>query len=453
MTAVESSSLKVAIIGGGLVGALEACFFAKRGHNVHLYEYREDIRLVEEIRGRSINLALSARGRAALREVGLEDLLIKDHGIPMRARMIHGKDCSLTEILYDPVNKNCIYSVNRRYLNEILLNAAEKYPNVRLYFNKKLQSADLENGKMTFIDRKTTKEEEASADLIVGADGAFSTVRRIMTKRPLYNFSQTYIEHGYMELCIPAKDDGQFAMAKNNLHIWPRGEFMMIALPNQDGSYTVTLFAPFATFNSLKTPRKLLDFFKEQFADAVPLLGEDKLTEDFFNNKPLPLVSIKCRPFHVKSSALIIGDAAHAMVPFYGQGMNTGFEDCLILDRLFETHRSDLSKVLPAFSEVRCTDSHVICDLAMYNYIEMRDLVNKKSFIIRKYLDTFLYWLLPNTWVPLYNSVHFSRMPFHKCTANRSWQEKIIRRSAYFFITIIFAVLIGILSGQRIFKS
>ncbi|XP_046429155.1 kynurenine 3-monooxygenase [Neodiprion fabricii] len=452
MTTVESSSLKVAIIGGGLVGALEACFFAKRGHNVRLYEYREDIRLVEEIRGRSINLALSARGRAALREVGLEDLLVKDHGIPMRARMIHGKDCSLTEILYDPVNKNCIYSVNRRYLNEVLLNAAEKYPNVRLYFNKKLVSADLEHGKMTFLDRKTSEEEQTSADLIVGADGAFSTVRRIMTKRPLYNFSQTYIEHGYMELCIPAKDDGKFAMAKNNLHIWPRGEFMMIALPNQDGSYTVTLFAPFETFNSLNTARKLLDFFREQFPDAVPLLGEDKLTEDFFSNKPLPLISIKCRPFHVQSSALIIGDAAHAMVPFYGQGMNTGFEDCLILDRLFETHRSDLSKVLPAFSEARCTDSHVICDLAMYNYIEMRDLVNKKSFIVRKHLDTFLYWLLPNTWVPLYNSVHFSRIPFHKCTANRSWQEKIIRRVAYFLITIIFAVLVGILSGQRIIK-
>lgn len=453
MSTVESPSLKIAVVGGGLVGALSACFFAKRGHDVALYEYREDIRVVEEVRGKSINLALSARGRAALREVGLEDNLVKDHGIPMRARMIHGKDQSLSEIPYDPVNKNSIYSVNRRYLNETLLNAAEKYPNVKFYFNKKLVDADLENGKMTFLDRQTTKEEEASADLIVGADGAFSTVRKLMTKRPLYNFNQTYIEHGYMELCIPAEDGGKFAMAKNNLHIWPRGEFMMIALPNQDGSYTVTLFAPFKTFESLKTRENLLDFFNKQFPDSVPLLGEDNLVKDFFGNKALPLISIKCKPFHVKNSTVIIGDAAHAMVPFYGQGMNTGFEDCLLLDKILEEYRSDLSKALPAFSEQRCTDAHVICDLAMYNYIEMRDLVNRKSFILRKHLDTFLYRLFPNAWIPLYNSVHFSRMPFQKCTANRAWQEKVVRRGIYFLSSVLFAVFVTFLNWQRIFQS
>ncbi|XP_025602652.2 kynurenine 3-monooxygenase isoform X1 [Athalia rosae] len=450
MTTVESApSLKIAVIGGGLVGALAACFFAKRNHSVHLYEYREDIRVVEEVRGRSINLALSARGRAALREIGLEDVLVKEHGIPMRARMIHGKDGKLTEIPYDPVNKNCIYSVNRRYLNETLLNAAEKYPNVKFFFNKKLVSADLDNGELTLLDRKTMGEEQASADLIVGADGAFSAVRRIMMKKPLYNFSQTYIEHGYMELCIPPKGEGKFAMAKNNLHIWPRGEFMMIALPNQDGSYTVTLFAPFKTFEGLRTREKLLLFFREQFPDAVPLLGEDRLMKDFFDNSPLPLVSVKCRPFHVKNSAVIMGDAAHAMVPFYGQGMNTGFEDCLLLDRLLEKYNSDLTMTLPAFTELRCTDAHVICDLAMYNYVEMRDLVNRKSFIFRKHLDTILYWLFPNTWVPLYNSVHFSRMPFQKCTANRAWQEKVIRRGIYLLSAVLFAILFGIINRKR----
>lgn len=233
-------------------------------------------------------------------------------------------------------------------------------------------------------------------------------------------------------------------MEKNYLHIWPRGEFMMIALPNQDRTWTVTLFMPFAKFKLLDTSETLLAFFQKYFPDSIELIGEKKLVNDFFKATPSPLVSIKCHPYHVSDRAVIIGDAAHAMVPFYGQGMNAGFEDCFILNELMERYEDNLQTVLPEFTKIRYKDAHAICDLAMYNYVEvnlisiyrkqiievyctfqMRDLVNKKSFRLRKKLDDFLYWLLPDIWVPLYNSVSFTRMGYQTCVNNRQWQDKV----------------------------
>ncbi|XP_076766270.1 kynurenine 3-monooxygenase cn [Xylocopa sonorina] len=435
---------RIAIVGGGLVGALAGCFFAKRGHSVAIYEYRSDIRVVDS-RGQSIDLAVSVRGRDALRAVGLEEAIVDNHGIAMRGRMIHNKDGTLNEILYDSVKGNCIYSLSRRYLNMVLLNAAEKYPEVSLHFNKKLVDADLENGKLKILDMKNQTTEEVEADLIIGADGAYSTVRKVMSKRPLFNCSQTYIEHGYVELLIPVGENNSFAMSGKHLHIWPRGEFMTIALPKDDHSFTVNIFAPFATLDKLKTPDDLVNFCQEQFPDLVDLIGKDNLVADYFEREPKPLVSIKCKPYHVGKTTLLVGDAAHAMVPFYAQGMNTGFEDILLLDELMERYDSDFSKVLPKFTEIRCEDAHAICDLAMYNYIEMRDLVTRKSFHFRKYLDTFLYWLMPNTWIPLYSTVHFSRMKFSDCIANRAWQDKILRRIGWCTVFLILAVLMAIL--------
>ncbi|XP_076628692.1 kynurenine 3-monooxygenase cn isoform X2 [Colletes latitarsis] len=440
MTVVDRKS-RVAIVGGGLVGALAACFFAKKGHSVLVYEYRADIR-VEDSRGQSIDLALSDRGREALRAVGLEEAVVDRHGIAMHGRMIHNRDGTLKEIIYDSVKGNCIYSVSRRYLNVVLLNAAEKYPEVSLLFNKKLVDADLENGKLKILDTITEAIENVEADLIIGADGAYSTVRRIMTKRPLFDCSQTYIEHGYVELFVPAGKDNKYAMSGDHLHIWPRGGFMMIALPNDDCTFTGNIFAPFATLDKLKTPKALLDFYDEQFPDLLPLIGREKLAKDYFERQPKTLISIKCKPYHVGRTALLVGDAAHAMVPFYAQGMNAGFEDLLLLDELMERYDSDFSKVLPKFSELRCDDAHAICDLAMYNYVEMRDLVNRKSFHFRKQLDTFLHRRIPNTWIPLYSTIHFSRMKFRDCISNKEWQDKILRRTVWCAALIIFAVLL-----------
>lgn len=217
-----------------------------------------------------------------------------------------------------------------------------------------------------------------NVDLIVGCDGAFSAVRREVLKKNGFNYSQTYIEHGYLELVIPPGEDGKFLMPENFLHIWPRGKFMMIALPNQDRTWTVTLFMPFENFNSIKSSQDLLKFFNIYFPDSIPLIGEERLVRDFFKIPAQYLMAVKCRPYHISSKVLLIGDAGHAVVPFYGQGMNAGFEDCTILTELFTQYGSDLEKILHEFSETRWEDAHAVCDLAMYNYIEMRDLVNKK---------------------------------------------------------------------------
>ncbi|XP_055609789.1 kynurenine 3-monooxygenase [Uranotaenia lowii] len=423
-------TLNVAVVGGGLVGSLLALHLGKKGHEVNLYEYREDIRTAELVIGRSINLALSARGRKALAEVGLEEALL-DHGIPMKGRMLHDLKGNRKIVPYDANTNQCIYSVGRKHLNEVLLNAAEKYPNIHLRFNQKLQSANLDEGNLSFVDPTTKETTDASADLIVGCDGAYSAVRKEIVKRPGYDFSQTYIEHGYLELCIPPTKTGEFAMPHNYLHIWPRGKFMMIALPNQDRTWTVTLFMPFENFHGIKCDSDLLGFFRQYFPDAIDLIGQERLIKDFFKTRPQTLVMIKCKPYNVAGKALIIGDAAHAMVPFYGQGMNAGFEDCTLLTELFNQHGGDVDTILSEFSRLRWEDAHSICDLAMYNYVEMRDLVNKRSYLFRKKLDEFLFWLMPNTWVPLYNSVSFSHMRYSKCIANRKWQDQILTKVTY----------------------
>ncbi|XP_026742464.1 kynurenine 3-monooxygenase [Trichoplusia ni] len=437
---IQKKQLDVVVVGGGLVGSLEALYLAKRGHRIRLYEFREDIRYTPQARGRSINLALSVRGRRALKDVGVETHMIEEHGIPMKARRIHRMDGSTYAIPYDARTKQCIYSVGRNYLNARLLQESENYSNVERYFKHKLVEANLRKGALTFLNTDTNETVHVTADLVIGADGAFSAVRKAMMKQPLFDYSQKYIEHGYLELCIPPDENGGFQMPANYLHIWPRGEFMMIALPNQDCSWTVTLFMPFIKFKNLDTKEKLLAFFEKYFPDSIDLIGKDKLIEDFFAGSPSPLVAIKCRPYHVEDKALLIGDAAHAVVPFYGQGMNAGFEDCTLLDQLFQKHNDNLAEILEEFSNSRWEDTFAISDLAMYNYIEMRDLVTRPSYLIRKAVDDFIFWLLPNFWVPLYNSVTFSTMPYSQCIKNREWQDRLLKK---FFTFGGFAAAVG----------
>ncbi|KAI8037094.1 kynurenine 3-monooxygenase [Drosophila gunungcola] len=438
----EGRRRRVAVVGAGLVGSLAAINFARMGNQVDLYEYREDIRQALVVQGRSINLALSQRGRKALAAVGLEEKVLAT-AIPMRGRMLHDVRGNTSVVLYDPNSKQCLYSVGRRQLNEVLLDACDKLPNVRCHFEHKLTSANLREGSMEF--RNPNQDViAAKADLIVGCDGAFSGVRQQLVRLPGFNYSQEYIDTGYLELCIPSKS-GDFQMPANYLHIWPRNSFMMIALPNQDKSFTVTLSMPFGVFAKIRNQNDLLDFFKLNFHDALPLIGEQQLVKDFFKTRPQHLVSIKCKPYHYADKALILGDAAHAMVPYYGQGMNAGMEDVTLLTGILEKELR-LDEALAQFTESRWQDAFAICDLAMYNYVEMRDLTKRWSFRIRKWLDTLLFRYFPS-WIPLYNSVSFSSMPYAQCVANRKWQDQLLKRVS------VTTLLAAILAGVAIFSQ
>merc|ERR1711992_211730 len=389
---------------------------------------------MEHVPGRSINLAMAVRGLGALNKIELDNHVQEEYGIPMYARMIHNTDGKTNPIPYGKENQ-CIYSVGRRYVNEILLDQGSTYDDIHFHFQHKLLKANLEKPELTFerqdVGESDNKLVTVKPDLVIGCDGAFSAVRKEMMKKPRFNYSQTYIPHAYMELCMPPVN-GDFAMPPNYLHIWPRGQFMMIGLPNQDKSFTMTLFMPKITFDGITNGDDLLNFFEEYFRDSIPLLGKDKMIVDYFNTKPLPLISIKCSPYHLKDKCLIMGDAAHAMVPFYGQGMNCGMEDVLVLDEMFRKYPNDRLKAFEEYSKHRNPDAEAMCDLAMYNYIEMRDLTARRSFLLRKALDNFLYWVFPHKWVPLYTSVTFTRMRYHHCISNKKWQDELLEKIGNF---------------------
>ncbi len=421
---------EVAVIGGGLVGALQALLLSKRGFKVHLYEKRKDIRKMEQVEGRSINLALSIRGRAALKEVGLEGVVLNE-ALPMHSRMIHPLSGKLSAQPYG-VKGQCIYSVDRQKLNELLLSHAEKDPNVSLHFHHQLVRADLVKKKLTFLETELSKEDkeesvevEVDRDFIFGCDGAFSSVRRQMMRWGRMNYNQEYIEHGYKELTMPPAN-GKFAMDENCLHIWPRGEFMMIALPNQDQSFTLTLFMPFTIFQSIDTEEDLLAFFMKHFEDTVSMIGVNRLVRDFFKNPTGSVISVKCTPHFMADSTLILGDASHAVVPFYGQGMNAGFEDCLIFYELLATTNNDLVRAANEYSKSHWCDCQAIANLSMYNYLEMRSLVNSRFFLFRKYLDNALHWLFPQTFIPLYTMVAFTRIPYSEAVRRSRRQRKMV---------------------------
>lgn len=446
----DKPTKKVAVVGGGLAGALMAVYMAKRGFKVDVYEARKDPRSEATIRGRSVNLAFSVRGIESLKAVGADDS-VRELGIPMNARMIHSHNGTTTPIPYGKKGQ-FLLSVERQKLNKDLLSVAETYPGVDLHFEHKLIASDLERGHLSFRSNGNDDQRlEVDADLVIGSDGAYSTIRRELLRRPRFDFSQEYIPHGYKELCLAPTKDGEFAMAVNYLHIWPRQTFMMIALPNQDKSFTCTLFLPFEEFDKIKTKEAVLDFFQAEFPDFLTLMGEENLVEEYFRNPVAPMISVKCHPYHVRDKVVIIGDAAHAMVPFYGQGTNCAFEDCLVFDGLLEKHSNDFGAVLAEYSRTRNKDVEAMCDLAMYNYIEMRSLVTSPVFLMKKKLFNFLHWIMPNTFIPLYTMVSFSQIPYHTVIERSHWQDKVVWRAAV--ATAVVTGIGAIITALRITKK
>ena len=393
----------IAIVGAGLVGSLLSIYLKKRGFTVTVFERRGDMRRKGAEAGRSINLALSNRGIRALEEVGLADEL-KKVAIPMHGRMMHDKQGKLSSFAYGKEGQ-FINSVSRSGLNVVLMNEAERL-GVKFEFDQRITKVDLEKI-ILYVDSHQSMVDSRSFDLIIGADGAFSAVRTSFQFTDRFDYEQDYIDHGYKELHIPPGAAGSFQLEKNFLHIWPRESFMMIALPNPDGSFTCTLFFPFEgnpSFDSLKTKQDVEKFFTETFPDAKALMPE--LLHDFEHNPTSSLVTINCYPW-VRNKTLLIGDAAHGIVPFYGQGMNAGFEDCRILNELLNKHHDNWNNVLPEFQKLRKPDTDAIAQLALENFIEMRDLVADADFLLRKKIEGKLYELFPDKWVPLYPMVTF----------------------------------------------
>lgn len=417
----------VAIIGAGLVGSLQAVYMAQKGYRVSVFERRPDVRGVELVGGRSINLALSDRGWKALDRVGLGSA-VREMSIPMRGRMIHSVAGDLS---FQPYGKQgqAIYSVSRGGLNKLMLEEVDKLDNAALYFDRKCAGVNFETGEVHFEHGVTNQTEKHTFDHVFGTDGAFSAVRKGMQRRDRFDYSQQYLTHGYKELEIEPNADGSHKMEVEALHIWPRGEFMLIALPNLDGSYTVTLFFPFegpVSFDSLDTDAKITAFFTEVFPDALELMPG--LIKSYHGNPTSSLVSVTCSPWNTSDKVLLMGDASHAIVPFYGQGMNSGFEDCSIFDDIFEETGRNWSEAFARFSTERKPACDAIRDLAIRNYIEMRDLTADPDFVLQKKIEKRFSKAHPNKWTPLYELVTFSHIPYHEALARGKAQDAIMKR-------------------------
>lgn len=403
------SQKRVAIIGAGLVGSLQACYLQKRGFKVDVYESRGDMRKVGYIGGRSINLALSTRGWTALDKIGLSEEIHKI-AIPMYGRTIHQIS---GDINYQPYGKEneAIYSVSRGELNKRMVELADNFPEVDFHFNHFCQKIDLDKSEAVFLNTETNQEIHLQADWIIGTDGAFSRVRNSMMPLPRFQYSQYYIDYGYKELTIPAGENGRFLLEKEALHIWPRGEFMLIALPNMDGSFTCTLFLPFEgelAFDDLTDESKVKAYFEQYFPDAMKLMPT--LVHDFTKNPTSALVTVKCSPWHHKNT-ILMGDAAHAVVPFFGQGMNCGFEDVRVLDELMDTIADD-KELFESYSKLRKENGDAIADMALDNFIEMRDLVGQPEFLEMKHLEHDIMENPLYNYTSMYQYVSFSNEPY-----------------------------------------
>ncbi len=392
---------KVIVVGAGLSGSLMALMLARRGYDVEVYERRPDLRKEDIPAGRSINLAFSDRGIEALRRVGLAGRVLAN-AIPMHGRLIHDAEGSTYLLPYSGRQGKYINSVMRGDLNALLMTEAEQ-AGAWIHFKQRCIDADLQTGTITLRDETSKVVYERSADVIIGADGAPSAIRTAFLKRSAvyrFSFSQQYLTHGYKELYIPPAPDGAFRIEKNALHIWPRHQFMMIALPNHDGSFTVTVFLPFEgenSFEQLNAPARVRAFFETQFPDAAPLL--DRLEERFLTNPTGSLATIKCYPWQINRRFLLIGDAAHAIVPFYGQGMICSFEDCRIIDQLLDLFDDDWGRLMETYPSARKPDTDAIADLAEANFYEMRDHVADPVFVRKRRLELRL-----EAEIPEYNS-------------------------------------------------
>jgi len=444
---------KFTLIGSGLAGGLLAAYLGRRGYDVDLYERRADPREGNIVGGRSINLALSTRGIHALEQLGIADEVLQ-HAIPMRGRMIHDKSGLLHFAPYDVDPKKCINSIGRAALNTTVIEAAQRYSSVRVQFNHRCTDVELTEA-VAYFETPSVEAAASAAnprpqvitargDAVIGVDGAFSAVRQSMQKKlEDFEYDENYLPHGYKELTIPPGPDGSWQMEKNALHIWPRKSFMMIALPNPDGSFTCTLFWEFEgprSFATTKTDDEVCDFFREEFPDAVPLMPT--LLQDFKDNPTGSLVTIRCAPWFYRDKVALVGDAAHAVVPFYGQGMNAAFEDCVVLDECLAQFPDNRERAFAEYFVRRKENADALANLAIGNFIEMRDKTASKTFRAKKKLDHLLEALLPGIYLPLYTMVTFTRIPYAEAARRAQRQDRIVYGTLIAGAIIIVSLLV-----------
>ncbi len=426
----------VSIVGAGLAGTLIGTALANAGHRVDIYERRPDPRAGGAAAGRSINLAISVRGLHALRQIGLEKDIL-DVAVPMRGRMIHAPTGETMFQAYGVSDGDAINSVSRLGLNIALINAALRRDNLKIHFDHRAVDVNLDTATVDY-ERSDGSHVRVQSDWIVSGDGAFSAVRGAMQKLDRFEYSQHYLEHGYKELTIPAGAGGAFMMEKNALHIWPRHSYMMIALPNRDGSFTCTLFWPFDGpngFSSLSTDSDIHRYFMEHFRDAVPLMPT--LMEDYQRNPVGSLVTVRCGPWNYKDKAVLLGDAAHAVVPFYGQGANAAFEDCVVLAECLAARPHDRTAALNEFFHRRKVHADTLANLAIENFVEMRDKTSSHLFHLRKKSEKVLAKWFPKWYLPLYGMVTFSRTPYADAVRRAAIQDRVV-----LFVLSVIAVLL-----------
>ncbi|UPS91990.1 NAD(P)/FAD-dependent oxidoreductase [Bizionia sp. M204] len=427
---MKNKQQNILIIGAGLCGSLLALRMGQRGYKVTVMEMRPDLRKVDISAGRSINLALSDRGIKAMNLVGIQDK-VEPLCIPMNGRMLHDMEGNTTLAPYSGRDHEFINSISRGQLNALLLDEAEKHDNVDIYFNRKCESVDFENTTARFTEFNTQKEFIEDADIIIATDGAGSAMRQsyYLGHKFLFSFSQDYLTHGYKELSILPGENGSYKTYKNALHIWGREAFMLIALPNLDGSFTVTLFLSYEegeyNFNNLTTKERVLEFFSKYFKDALELMPN--LVDDFFENPTAPLGTVKCSPWHYKGNTLLMGDAAHAIVPFYGQGMNASFEDVVEFDKVLDAGHANWETIFNKYETSRKKDTDAIADLAIDNFHEMKGHVNHANFREKRTLEMAFEKTFPNHYSSKYSLVTFNEnVSYHEAMTRGRAQDKAI---------------------------
>jgi kynurenine 3-monooxygenase len=419
------SSQEITLVGSGLAGPLLAISLVKRGYRVRIFERRPDMRKVRISAGRSINLALSVRGIHALKEAGLWEEMRKII-IPMKGRMMHSVAGELTFQPYGKDESEVINSISRAELNMALMTAAEEH-GVEISFNRRCVGYEWRGGRIELRDEETGEQSSFQTKVVIGTDGSASAIRTEMMSMPRFNFSQQYLDYGYKELTIPAGPDGEHVIETHALHIWPRGTYMLIALPNIDGTFACILFLPFDgkdSFAELDSDGKMEQFFRERFPDAVPMMPH--LVENYNANPVGAMVTIKCSPWHIDGKALLLGDSAHAIVPFFGQGLNCAFEDCTCLLELLDRHGPQWQVVFTEFERARKENTDAIADLAIENFIEMRDRVADPKFLFKKKVELALESRFPKYFVPKYSMVTFHRVPYSVALSRGRVQDRLL---------------------------